>query len=769
MTIMNMDMEVMQTYLFKITLTSQWKEVVRTYRLDPRAHMAKITESGDTALHVAVSDGQEEHIEELVKLVSTNELLQVPNERGNTPLHIAASMGNVRMSECIARHHPMLVGALNKENETPLFSAALYGKKSAFLCLHYICSLHDNQQRYKYCRRKDGNTILHCAIARDYFDLAFQIIDLYEELVFYVNEEGQSPLHLLASKSYAFASGSRLGPWDKIIYNYVYVGKLKREERPDHFNDELTKTLKDGSNPKYPENYQTCITFFRLVWTMVQVLVTNRKDDDQGESRKNSADTENPVVRPTVALNRRNPGSQSNIGAQQHQSIPSHHRTCFEFVKLFSKATLLIAFGWGSKYIKRIREKKQKHKWSVQIMNELLKRASLYAYEDNGMNPQTAAPSHKNKKYDETRPYEVDHGDEVVTFGVGSNTKQPVVNPPRQDESKAKNDKKKIAEEMREKITLHMGKRETPFLIAARNGVTEMVEKILELFPVAIRDINSERKNVVQVAVESRQLHVYRLLLRKNISMRDNVFSKVDDKGNSVLHLAAMLGDHQPWLNHGPAFQMQWEIKWYQIVKTSMPPHFFVRFNNDNKTPKDIFKETHKGLVKDGREWLTKASESCSVMGALIATVAFATATTVPGGIKEVTGRPTLENLPVFDIFAISSLFALCSSVTSMVIFLSILMSRYQDKDFRKELPSKLLLGLTLLFVSMVSMLISFCAGHFFMLKDKLKHAAFPVYAITCMPLAIFAVGHFPLYFNMILANFKKVPFDSGVTRVAPL
>lgn len=108
-------------------------------------------------------------------------------------------------------------------------------------------------------------------------------------------------------------------------------------------------------------------------------------------------------------------------------------------------------------------------------------------------------------------------------------------------------------------------KRETPFLIAARNGVTEMVEKILELFPMAIRDINSERKNVVQVAVESRQLHVYRLLLRKNISMRDNVFSKVDDEGNSVLHLAAMLGDHQPWLNHGPAFQMQWEIKWYQV------------------------------------------------------------------------------------------------------------------------------------------------------------------------------------------------------------
>lgn len=100
-------------------------------------------------------------------------------------------------------------------------------------------------------------------------------------------------------------------------------------------------------------------------------------------------------------------------------------------------------------------------------MNELLKRASLYAYEDNGMNPQTA-PSHKNKKYDETRPYEVDHGDEVVTLGVGSNTKQPVVNPPRQDESKAKNDKKKIAEGNRfgalasmHELYIYQGKKKT--------------------------------------------------------------------------------------------------------------------------------------------------------------------------------------------------------------------------------------------------------------------------------------------------------------------
>ncbi|KAM1257024.1 hypothetical protein FF1_031137 [Malus domestica] len=115
-------------------------------------------------------------------------------------------------------------------------------------------------------------------------------------------------------------------------------------------------------------------------------------------------------------------------------------------------------------------------------------------------------------------------------------------------------------------------------------------------------------------------------------------------------------------------------------------------------------------------------------MGGLIATVAFATATAVPGGIREATGSPILQNQAAFEVFSILSLFALCSSVTSMAIFLSILMSRFPERAFGKALPSKFLVGLTMLFLSLLSMLVSFCAGHFFMLKGKLKHFAVPVY-----------------------------------------
>ncbi|KAL6138229.1 hypothetical protein ACLB2K_063512 [Fragaria x ananassa] len=112
------------------------EEVVQAYSQNPQAHKAIITKSGETALHIAVLDGQEERVEDLVKLVSLEEL-KLQNLRGNTPLHFAAAQGNVRMCKCIAKDRS-LVDILNKDKETPLFLAALHGKKDAFLCLHYI-------------------------------------------------------------------------------------------------------------------------------------------------------------------------------------------------------------------------------------------------------------------------------------------------------------------------------------------------------------------------------------------------------------------------------------------------------------------------------------------------------------------------------------------------------------------------------------------------------------------------------------------------------
>ncbi|WVY94001.1 hypothetical protein V8G54_033089 [Vigna mungo] len=245
--------------------------------------------------------------------------------------------------------------------------------------------------------------------------------------------------------------------------------------------------------------------------------------------------------------------------------------------------------------------------------------------------------------------------------------------------------------------------------------------------------MDANKKNIVLLAVENRQTYFYDLLLKKkNLKyIRD------------ALHLAAMLADYKPSLFPGEALQMHWEIKRYLFVKETMQPHFFRRYNKKNKTPRDIFSEFHRDLLKSA---------------ALIATVAFSTSTTVPGDFKDDIGTPTLGYRPEFKAFAISSLIALCCSVTSMVIFLSILTSRYQERDFGKILPRKLILGLTSLFMSITSIMVCFCVGHFFILEGKLKSVAFPVYAVTCLPVTLFALAQFPLYIDLILATFKKVP-----------
>lgn len=193
-----------------------------------------------------------------------------------------------------------------------------------------------------------------------------------------------------------------------------------------------------------------------------------------------------------------------------------------------------------------------------------------------------------------------------------------------------------------------------------------------------------------------------------------------------------------------------------------MPPRFFPRYNNNHETAKEVFVATHKDLTKEGGKWLVKTSESCSVVAALVATVAFATSASIPGGVDESTGVPLLRDDPGFKAFAIASLVALCFSITALVFFLSILTSRCQEKDFEADLPRKLLLGLTSLFASIPSMLVSFCDGHVFILAGNLKYAAYPLYAALCFPITYFAIAQLSLYIDLVWAIFRKVPQRSN-------
>ncbi|KAL6312788.1 hypothetical protein AAG906_032932 [Vitis piasezkii] len=57
---------------------------------------------------------------------------------------------------------------------------------------------------------------------------------------------------------------------------------------------------------------------------------------------------------------------------------------------------------------------------------------------------------------------------------------------------------------------------ETPILLASRNGIVEIVEKILQLFSMAIHDTNGFNQNIVLTAIENRQSHIYDFLLNSS-------------------------------------------------------------------------------------------------------------------------------------------------------------------------------------------------------------------------------------------------------------
>ncbi|KAM0989600.1 hypothetical protein ACFX15_013024 [Malus domestica] len=786
--------------LFESAMKGQWGKVVEAYKNSSKAQEAKITKSNETALHIAIADGQTEIAIELLSIISlggnASKIFNLGNEKGNTALHLAARLNYVQLCEIMATKDQNLVSVRNLDGETPLFLAAHNGNIKSFLCLHFHC-----QEKFHSFRDNNGDTILHAAISGEYFCLAFQIIRLYPELANSMNENGLSPLHILAGKPNAFKSSTRLGIADEIIYRCLIIDNLKIEA----YNHEACLHKAGEQNSlKYPANYETCMNFFRhlrslfkvlsgsnsvsqivaksrgkknctqalrVYWNKLRCSLPQANGGNRNRNGINAAeDEENPRPMSSSVIEASSGASSSDIKLESKEildttssrstddanqpegvkAFPPNYASFVLFWKLMMKA-LLIILGIGIWKIKKIQEKKERHIWANQVMNELVQCTSLYKYQNTGQNPNETHPSKHKEESEVPNPTLLEQTPSSSSSPDHVHDHEPELNNSNdRKHNKISRDKKKVTYD-------EADKRQTPILIAAKMGVTEIVEKVLDKFPVAVQDVDSDQKNVVLLAVENRQPHVYNLLQKRRL-LKESLLRQLDNQGNSALHLAATCGQYRPWLIPGAALQMQWEIKWYKFVKSSMPHHFFARYNKKGQTSKEIFIHTHRDLMKEGSKWLIKTSESCSVVAALIATVAFATSATVPGGLDQTTGEPILKNKPAFSAFTISSLVALCFSVTSLVFFLSILTSRYEESDFSLDLPRKLLIGLTSLFASIASIIVSFCAGHIFVLKHQLKFVAYPLYAATCLPVTFFAIAQLPLYFDLMRAIIKKVP-----------
>ncbi|KAL9451710.1 hypothetical protein AB3S75_013308 [Citrus x aurantiifolia] len=295
---------------------------------------------------------------------------------------------------------------------------------------------------------------------------------------------------------------------------------------------------------------------------------------------------------------------------------------------------------------------------------------------------------------------------------------------------------------------------------AASSGIVEIVKMCLQMFPHTIW-LSIDQQTILKVAVQHRQEKILNLVHNMVVYNKFTSPQLIDvSTKDTILHLAAKLA---PPANlrivPGVALQMQREVQWFKEVEKLVHPFLKEAQNVDGKTAQDIFTEQHKDLLENSEKWMKDTLNSCMVVTALIATIMFAAAYTVPGGNNE-SGIPIFLRDKLFMVFAISDALGLIFSSTSLLVFLSIQTARYAEEDFLESLPKKLIIGLASLFLSIVNMMISYVATFSIVLHDRSKWLAITVPILASLPVTIYALLQLPLFVQMYQST-----YGSGIFR----
>ncbi|KAJ0731966.1 putative PGG domain, ankyrin repeat-containing domain superfamily [Helianthus annuus] len=301
-----------------------------------------------------------------------------------------------------------------------------------------------------------------------------------------------------------------------------------------------------------------------------------------------------------------------------------------------------------------------------------------------------------------------------------------------------------------------------PILEAACQNAYEVVHSIL--FHSRKEDItNKSGYDIIHLAIINRSEKIYNLIYDGTRKNRYRLYK--DSYENNILHLAGRLAPSTV-LNQrtGAALQLQRELQWREEVKKFVFPTYITQENIFKETPNMVFTMAHKDLVKEGEQWMKTTAESCSITAALIITIVFAAAITVPGGNNQEKGTPLFKKESAFIIFAISDAISLFASSTALLVFLSILTARFAENDFLVSLPRRLFIGLFALLLSTTSMMIAFSATLFLVFCDKKLWMLVPISGLAFIPIASFVTLQFPLMVDLFKSTYLPI-FGSNKKR----
>ncbi|KAJ6420479.1 hypothetical protein OIU84_027922 [Salix udensis] len=215
--------------LYRYAYKGDWDATKDYLSRYPEAIRATIEPYGETALHVAACAGNLKVVEELVNLMSEEDL-EIKDYEGNTALSSAATAGITKMAKCLVSKNQNLVTFVNELKRSPLDEACLSNSKDMALYLYsvtpftFLCQ--DNGIH--------GSNFLQCAIGAQMLDIAFDFLHRYPNMTTTMDDADKwNALFALSKMPEIFPSGNRLGLWQQWIYSCIPIEPIATGG--DHF------------------------------------------------------------------------------------------------------------------------------------------------------------------------------------------------------------------------------------------------------------------------------------------------------------------------------------------------------------------------------------------------------------------------------------------------------------------------------------------------------------------------------------------------------
>ncbi|KAK9265794.1 hypothetical protein L1049_025371 [Liquidambar formosana] len=232
--------------LYRAAIKGDWESARRILEKKPDLLTAEITVTSETVLQVAVSRDQAAFfVEKLLDLMPNESDVAQATSNGNTALGYAARVGNTKAAMLLVKKNPKLPQIRNSFGSTPLHLAAKYGQKETAL---YLLSVTSDEAPSPFTGEIGARLLSHLIIA-DFYGIALAILKRYPKLALERDGDRQSPLDRLADRPLAFASGSHLGYWQRIIYHCI----------PVEIDDDISQKSKAGGDVENPtDSSQKC-------------------------------------------------------------------------------------------------------------------------------------------------------------------------------------------------------------------------------------------------------------------------------------------------------------------------------------------------------------------------------------------------------------------------------------------------------------------------------------------------------------------------------